>query len=207
MDPTSIATADGETLEAQLARPDGPVRAAAVLCHPLPTHGGTMRSIVVGKWFKELPRTGIVCLRFNFRGVGQSTGHFDEGAGERRDAEAALRHLRRTVTPDVPLVMAGWSFGADVALSVTDPEIAGWVAVTPPRRWTGPGTAAADPRPKLVVFGDNDELVPSDAGVEDVSSWPATEVVVVPGADHFFVGRTDHVIEATERFVDGLVRP
>src|SRR5680860_428823 len=84
----TVTTSDGITLEAERAEADVPV-AGAVLCHPNPQMGGTMRSIVVSALFETLPAAGVTCLRFNFRGVDGSAGIYDDGVGEQLDAEAA----------------------------------------------------------------------------------------------------------------------
>jgi uncharacterized protein len=199
----SLTTADGVTLEAELAVPDGPARAAAVLCHPHPQYGGTMRSIVIGALFEALPAAGVTCLRFNFRGVEQSTGTHDDGRGELLDVRAALEHLQATVTGELPLVLAGWSFGADMALATADDRLTGWLAIAPPLRFAADFTAvAADPRPKRLVLGQHDEFRDPASVVEATEDWAATEIEVIAGASHFFVGRTDRVVDAARAFVD-----
>ena len=108
----TLTTPDGLSLEAELATPERAPRAAAVLCHPHPQYGGTMRSIVIGALFDALPAAGITCLRFNFRGVERSTGAHDDGHGELLDVRAALATLAEGRAGDEPVVLAGWSFGA-----------------------------------------------------------------------------------------------
>src|SRR3954454_21183978 len=145
-------TTDGLALEAELtvARTPHP-RVAVVLCHPHPQFGGTMRSIVIGALFEALPDHGATCLRFNFRGVEGSGGAYGEGVDEVRDVEAALDVLAAEVHPSVPLLLVGWSFGADMALSVTDARVAAWVAIAPPLRFSPRAMdAGTDPRPKLL---------------------------------------------------------
>ena len=90
IEPRVITTSDGLALEAELAIPETAPRAGMVLCHPHPQHGGTMRSIVIGALFEALPRVGVTCLRFNFRGVEGSEGAYGDGHGEQRDAQAAV---------------------------------------------------------------------------------------------------------------------
>ncbi len=199
----ALHTADGCVLDAQLARPaPGAARpAAAVLCHPHPRFGGTMRSIVISALFEELPAMGHPTLRFDFRGVGRSSGEHSGGRDEPLDVVAALDGLRERVG-DVPVVLAGWSFGADVALSVGDPRVGGWVAIAPPLRFAGDLAAvAADPRPKHVVLAGHDEFRPADEVAVAVAPWANTTVEVVARASHFFVGRTDRVVDATARFL------
>ena len=193
--PVLVVTADGHTLEAELAAADEP-RVAMVLCHPHPTYGGTMRSIVISALFAALPAVGVTCLRFNFRGVEASEGTYDEGRGERLDVVAAIAALTEQAGASVPLVLAGWSFGADVALSVLDPRIAAWLAIAPPLRFvTDPDAVGADPRPKSLVLAEHDEFRPPDAVTAAVAGWRATDVTVVGGASHFFVGRTEQVVD------------
>jgi hypothetical protein len=200
----ALVATDGVELEAEVARPDGGgVRAGAVLCHPHPQFGGTMRSIVISALFDALPAVGVTCLRFNFRGVENSGGAFDEGTGEREDARAAIAAL----TPELagaPLVLAGWSFGADVTLSVDDPAVAAWLAIAPPLRFADLGGIPGDPRPKLIALAEHDEVRAPTAIAAEVATWAATEVTVVPGASHFFVGRTDRLVALATAFIDRL---
>jgi alpha/beta superfamily hydrolase len=205
-EPRALVSADQVTLEGELARATGAERAGAVICHPHPTMGGTMRSIVVGALFAALPAAGVTSLRFNFRGVEGSGGAYDEGRGERADATAAVAALTDELAPGAPLLLAGWSFGADIALSVLEPAIAGWMAIAPPFHFVADPTAiAADPRPKLLALGEHDEVRSPAAVAAEVAAWTATTVEVVPGASHFFMGRTDRLVELALAFVDELV--
>jgi uncharacterized protein len=201
----SLTTSDAVTLEAEIATPAGPLRAAAVLCHPHPQFGGTMRSIVIGALFEALPRAGVTCLRFNFRGVEQSTGTHDDGRGELLDVRAALAAMVTAVTDDLPLVLTGWSFGADMALTTLDDRLTGWLAIAPPLRFAADVSGvASDPRPKQLVLGQHDEFRDPASVVEATEDWVATEIEVIAGASHFFVGRTDRVVTAAQTFVDRL---
>jgi alpha/beta superfamily hydrolase len=204
--PRVCRTSDGLTLEAEFvaARASHP-RAGAVLCHPHPQYGGTMRSIVISALFDALPDHAVSCLRFNFRGVENSDGAHAAGVDEVRDVEAALEELAGELHPSVPIVLVGWSFGADMALSVHDSRVAGWVGIAPPLRFS-PATDAIghDPRPKLLVLAQHDEFR-APAEIEAATAdWVATKRIVVPGASHFFVGRTDRVVDATVAFLDDL---
>ncbi len=207
VEPLTLTASDGCRLEAELARPDdGPVRAGMVLCHPHPLHGGTMRSIVISALFNALPEAGVTCLRFNFRGVEGSLGTHDEGDAERLDALAAITTITPELPPDAPLVLAGWSFGADVALATEDPRLAAWFAIAGPLRYLhAPDVTATDPRPKLLALAERDEIRPPADVQADVASWTNTIVRVVPGASHFFIGRTDQLVVLARDFVDDLV--
>ncbi|HEY5171279.1 MAG TPA: alpha/beta family hydrolase [Acidimicrobiia bacterium] len=204
-----LHTADGLSLEAEWA-PSANARAIAVLCHPHPQYGGTMRSIVVSALFEALPTTRIACLRFNFRGVEESQGTYGEGRDEPLDVLAALDAASSAAAEARvrgPLALIGWSFGADMALGNDDPRIAGWVGIAPPLRF---GTdraydaVAHDARPKLLVLAANDEFRPPEEIEAAASTWASTRVEVVSGASHFFVGRTEQVVTLARDFVNGL---
>jgi len=202
----TLQSDDTTTLEAELARPDGTPRVGIVLCHPHPQYGGTMRSIVISALFEALPKIGVETLRFNFRGVEHSTGDFDEGHGERRDARAAIDALANDLGPNTPLVLVGWSFGADIAMSVRDRSVRAWVAIAPPLRYaTDLDGIAVDKREKVLILAEHDEYRPAEEVAALAAAWTNTAVEVVGGASHFFVGRTDRVTQLTAAFVDTLV--
>jgi hypothetical protein len=161
-----------------------------------------MRSIVTGALFDALPDQGVSCLRFNFRGVEGSEGAHSGGTDEPLDVVAALDVLAAEVHPSVPIALAGWSFGGDMALSVDDSRLAGWVAIAPPLRFTGPtGAVARDSRPKLLLLAQHDEFRPPSEIEAEAQTWTNTNVEVIAGASHFFVGRTDRVVAATGEFL------
>jgi alpha/beta superfamily hydrolase len=206
--PVTLQTADGLTLEGELAEPEPvetPAHAAVVLCHPHPQYGGTMRSIVISALFDALPRLGDACLRFNFRGVEGSAGTHTEGRDEPLDIVAAIETIV-SEEPETPIVLVAWSFGADMALQVTDPRIAGWVAIAPPLRFRSSFPAAGDARPKHLILGEHDEYRAPAEIQHEVASWANTTTAVVAGASHFFVGRTDRVTKETQVGIDRAVR-
>jgi uncharacterized protein len=199
---TTCTTADGLALEAELSTADGTPRAAAVLCHPHPQAGGTMRSIVISALFDALPRAGVTCLRFNFRGVEGSDGVHDEGRGEQLDVQAAIAELDATVDPAFPFVLVGWSFGADLALATVVDRIAGWLAIAPPLRMVPDFSAvAADPRPKLLALAEHDEFREPASVIDATREWVSTDIEVIGGASHFFVGRTDRLVQLALAYV------
>jgi alpha/beta superfamily hydrolase len=202
-----LQTSDGVFLEAETRGPDDPI-ARVVLCHPHPQYGGTMRSIVISALFDALPQQGVACLRFNFRGVENSEGTHGEGREEPLDVMAALdAACELPATRRVPAVLVGWSFGADMALSVADDRLAAWVAIAPPlrfRSFSDYEPVADDARPKLLILAAHDEFRPPSEIEAEVASWANTRAETVAGASHFFVGRTDKVVELTGDFVRGL---
>ena len=206
-DRLSLTAADGVVLEGEHARPPAgaSVRAGMVLCHPHPQFGGTMRSIVISALFEALPAIGVECVRFNFRGVEGSAGVYSEGDRERLDAQAAIAELSSRLPAAVPLILAGWSFGADVALSCSDAAIAGWFAIACPLRFVRDlERVSADPRPKHVVLAQHDEFRPADEVAAEVAQWQNARADIVGGASHFFVGRTDRVVAHSAAFVDAV---
>lgn len=188
-----LPVADAVELDAELLVPDG-ATVGVVLCHPHPQYGGDMRSLVVSELFGTLPAAGCAVLRFDFRGVGTSTGSYDGGDGERLDVLAAVHALRDRVP--VPLVAAGWSFGADMALSVRDPLVDAWVGIAPPLRFGHDlAVTGADPRPKLLLLAEHDELRDPAEVIAATDGWQACTVETIGGASHFFVGRTTQLRE------------
>jgi hypothetical protein len=197
----TITSADGTLLEAEYRAADDVERAACVLCHPHPQYGGSMHSLVIGELFRELPAHGVTCLRFNFRGVEGSGGTWDEGRGERADVVGALAALHPRLDGAVPLLLMGWSFGADMALSTDDERVAAWLAIAPPLHYADSERVALDPRPKHLVLAQRDQVRQADDVRAATAHWNATTVEVVGGADHFFLGRTDRVVAAARDFV------
>jgi uncharacterized protein len=198
----TLTTTDGVDLEAELHVPEG-ARAAVLLCHPHPLRGGSMHDGVPDALFRSLPARGLAALRFNFRGVGASTGTHDEGQAEQHDVRAAVASLAGAA-PGLVLVVAGWSFGADVSLAVTDPAISAWSPIAPPIRVLGAeafAAMAADPRPKLLLCPELDQFNPADKARQTVAGWTNAEVVTVPGADHFLWGHEAFLTDAVDSFV------
>src|SRR4030095_11836378 len=134
----------------------------ALVAHPLPTHGGTLDNKVVQTLAKTFFAMGYVTVRFNFRGVGQSTGTFDEGIGETEDAMAALAYARKEFGDSPPLVLAVFSFGTYVQTRVAQ-------RVTPKRMvLVGPAVkrfaVGNVPPDTIVIHGEEDEGVSRSEG-------------------------------------------
>jgi alpha/beta superfamily hydrolase len=203
----AMRTSDGLSLEAEWRDAQGSAHAVAVLCHPHPQYGGTMRSIVTSALFDALPAQGVACLRFNFRGVEGSEGEHGGGHDEPLDVVAAIDAA--TTQVDAPLVLIGWSFGADVALTVDDARVRAYVAIAPPLRFRAAAEyerVGADARAKLLVLAAHDEFRPPAEIEDEVAGWNATRVEIVAGASHFFVGRTDRVVALAGDFLGAVTR-
>ncbi|MGZ8256806.1 MAG: alpha/beta hydrolase [Gallionella sp.] len=165
--------------------PDAQPLALALIAHPLPTMGGTMEHKIVTTLARGFVELGYAALRFNFRGVGESAGEYDQGNGETDDAIAAADFLR-TRYPDLDLLCAGFSFGGYVqarAAAVIHPSRL--VLIAPAvGRFAMPEVAANT----LVIHGDEDEVVPFSAAL----AWAKPQqlpIIVLAGAGHFFHGR------------------
>jgi uncharacterized protein len=187
----SIPVSHG-SLEGIAREPGRPV-AAAVICHPHPLGGGTMNNNVVYRLAKALVDGDVAALRFNFRGVGASSGTHAHGIGEEEDARAALDWLHAR-HPDLPIWMAGFSFGARVGLSVgaADPRVGKLLGVGLALRMFDYGFLSACPKPKAVIQAADDEYGGRDA-IEAVVQGMADpkRLWVVDTATHLFPGRLD----------------
>jgi uncharacterized protein len=193
-------------LEATLRPPSGTPRGAAVLCHPLPTHGGTMHTKAVFRAAQALNEAGILVLRFNFRGVGTSTGSFDGGVGEKDDARAALDRLEEEA-PGLPLLAGGFSFGSMVGLSVgaEDARVRGLIGLGVPVDMYDFSFLRDADRPLLVVQGEEDDFAPGPRAAEVLEPLGSHVTLRrVAGADHFFNDRFDELrAEIVEYFTRG----
>ncbi len=175
-----------------------PPRMAALVCHPHPLFGGTMHNKVVFRVAQALGDLGMPVLRFNFRGVGRSTGRHDEGRGEVDDVRAALGELERRF-PGVPICLAGFSFGSWVGLPVgcADPRVTQLVGAGVPVSLLGADALTGCAKPKLIVQGERDEYGPLGALRLWYDALPQPKALtVVPGADHFFTRQQDELRDA-----------
>src|SRR5450432_1753843 len=181
-----IPVAHGQ-LEAILKEPAAPV-AAVVVCHPHPLGGGTMNNNVVYRAAKALGEAGLAVLRFNFRGVGASTGRHDGGAGEEEDTLAAL-DLLAARHPELPLWVAGFSFGARVGLTVgaRDARVAKLLGIGLALSMFDYSFLNEGAKPKAVIQAGEDEYG-SRAAVEAAAlrMAPPKRLWVVDGASHLF---------------------
>lgn len=186
-------------LEGLLQRPDVRQRFASVVSHPHPLHGGTLHEKVTYRVARALEESGATVMRFNFRGAGRSEGVHDGGRGEQDDLRAALAHLRSVTGTDVPVALAGFSFGAvmSAAVGCDDPAVEALLLVgTPVRTWKLTGLDACR-KPIAFVHGDRDEHGPVDELRERARRLAAPVTLrVVAGADHFFRDQQDELFAA-----------
>jgi len=187
----ALPVGPGVTLDARFAVPADALGGVA-LCHPHPLYGGDMDNPVVIRAAEVCREARLATLRFDFRGVGASTGDHDEGRGEQDDLGAALDHLAGALPPGVPIAAVGYSFGATIAARVAARRpLAGLALIAPPlglRPLADLGTLAAVKEPVLIVAGTADEYCPLDALEQFGRTVPQATVRTVDGANHFFFG-------------------
>lgn len=193
--PSALTTSDGVELEAEFDLTDQPV--VAVLTHPHPQFGGDMHALVTDSLFRALPDEGIGVLRFNFRGVGRSTGQHDDGDGERLDVQTAVAAAHEHADGR-PVVGVGYSFGADVLAAAVPRSVAALVLIAPPLQFADVQEVE---EPCLVIVGEHDQFVSADRARQAADGWKDADVEVVPGADHFFGGGAAQLAPIVADFV------
>ncbi|MDR5812204.1 alpha/beta hydrolase [Caballeronia sp. LZ033] len=176
-------------IECALDQPDTAPRGIALVAHPHPLFGGTMDNKVAQTLARTFVQLGYTTFRSNFRGVGQTGGEHDNGIGEQDDLLALIDHMRaQPGQSDVPIVLAGFSFGTFVLSHVAKRLLE---AGKPIERMVFVGTAASRwevapvPESTLVIHGEVDDTVP----IQSVYDWARPQelpVVVIPGGEHFF---------------------
>lgn len=192
-------------LQAILSEPESDpalVSNAVVVCHPHPLHGGTMHNKVVHYLAKAFSDQGAAALRFNYRGVGDSNGSYDEGQGETEDVLAALDWMHKGY-PHARLWLAGFSFGAYTSLKAsTQRELAGLISVAPPVHLFDMTHLPQPQCPWLIIQGDQDMVVSFAA----VQHWVA-QLSVMPrfvpleGIGHFFHGKLHALHSVVGEFI------
>jgi len=190
-------------IEALVAVPAEPPRGIAVVCHPHPLHGGALSNKVTYTLASCALKRGLVAARFNFRGVGRSAGAHDEGRGETDDTLAIVDWLRREA-PGLPLLLAGFSFGAFVSLkAAARAQPALQVSIAPPFKYFASEPLPPRPgAPWLVVHGRDDEVVAyADTKAVLDRYDPPPELVSLDGVGHFFHGRLGDLEAAVGAFI------
>jgi uncharacterized protein len=182
---------------------------ASLVCHPHPLFGGTMHNKVIYQTAKSLDALGLPVLRFNFRGAGLSEGKHDRGTGERDDVRCALDFLKQQF-PGVPVLLAGFSFGAWVGLRVgcAYSRISHLIGLGIPVNSTDFSFLRLCQKPKLFVHGSNDEHGAIAKVKALIASLPGeSHLVVVEGVDHFFAGKLDELNAAISTWLtDNVLR-
>jgi alpha/beta superfamily hydrolase len=192
---SSVAGPAGR-LEVAFNVPEGSLRGIALIAHPHPLQGGTLDNKVVQTLAKTFAALGYAAVRFNFRGVGQSEGQFDDGIGETDDALAALAAAKLEFG-ELPVALAGFSFGSYVQTRVAHAITAERLVLIGPAVKRFPVEAV--PPDTIVIHGEEDDVV----ALADVLAWARPQqlpIVVFPGCGHFFHGRLPQL----QRVITGM---
>jgi alpha/beta superfamily hydrolase len=188
------------SLEARFS--PGSKAAGVVITHPHPLYGGNMDNTVVWTAMRAYGDRGWATLRFNFRGVGASTGSYGEGIAEVEDVAAAVMFLKSKVTG--PCYLVGYSFGAAVAARamLSGLQTAGAVLISPPIAFMDLDFLPETPGLSLIVVGDEDDLAPL-AAVEELCHrrQPPVDLRVVAGADHFYGGKEQELYRILQNYL------
>ncbi|WP_338846694.1 alpha/beta hydrolase [Massilia sp. W12] len=193
-------------LECALNLPKNPPRGIALIAHPHPLYGGTMDNKVIYTLSRTFLALDYIAVRMNFRGVGASEGEHDHARGETDDMYTLMLHMREQY-PDLPLALAGFSFGTVVQAELHKRLLAEGRAV---QRMVFVGTAAIKwhipevPQNTIVIHGEHDETIP----LTDVFDWARPQelpVWVIPGADHFFHRKLQFIRSLVTQMWDGPI--
>jgi uncharacterized protein len=201
-----IPASHGE-LEAILKEPTGERRGVGLVCHPHPLGGGTMHNKVVFRVAAGLIDAGLTTLRFNFRGVGASTGEHTEIPGGKEDVRDALAYLSNTY-PFQPITLAGFSFGSRVGMEVgmNDDRVLRLISIgTPVDKYSDYDFLKELRKPILFVHGDHDEFGSLESLkplVDRVSKNTETELVVFENSGHFFDNHLNELRDTVRRWTE-----
>ena len=207
--PDVIFTGPAGRLEGRYQPGRGANAPIAAVLHPHPQYGGTMNNKVVYTIYHTFAKRGFAVLRFNFRGVGRSQGVYDNGQGELADAAAALDWLQTFNQNAAGCWIAGYSFGAWIAMQLLmrRPEIGGFVAVSPPANLFDFSFLAPCPSSGLIVHGTGDDLVPEIEATklaDRLKTQRGIKVTYIPveGASHFYDEQEDELGEVIGKYLD-----
>jgi alpha/beta superfamily hydrolase len=180
-----------------------------LVLHPHPRQGGTMNNKLVYNTYQAFKKSNFSTLRFNFRGVGKSLGTYDNGVGELTDAAAALDWLQTENPAARATWIAGFSFGAWLALQLLmrRPEISGFVAISPPASLYDFAFLAPCPASGLIIQGSEDKIVEEESVSELVEKLNKQNNINVDykkiiGADHFFAKNLDDIQKKIKKYID-----
>ena len=195
-------------LEAILKEPRGEVKGVALVCHPHPLGGGTMHNKVVFRAAAGLVDAGLTTLRFNFRGVGASTGAHSEVEGGKQDVRDALDYLSETY-PGQQITLAGFSFGSRAGMEVgkDDDRVVRLISIgTPVDKYRDYDFLTGLRKPILFVHGDKDEFGSVEnlrKLVDEVSKVTDAELVIFDDCGHFF---DEHLAELRNAIRDWTLK-
>lgn len=187
-------------------QPNAPL---ALIMHPHPQHGGTLKNKLVYLMHQAFASRGFSTLRFNFRGVGRSQGQYDEGVGELQDAISALEWLQAINRNVSEIWVAGFSFGSWISMQLLmrRPEITRFISIAPPANLYDFTFLAPCPTSGLIMMGDQDDIVEETAVVDLIDRLHEQRGLpfdyrVISGANHFFQGQEQKLLSHMEEYID-----
>lgn len=209
-----IRTSDGE-LAGELSYTLRPARVGCALMNPHPFMGGQMNNNIIRALAKRLPECDAVTLRFDYSGVGQSTGKpvnvpaamlafWETGSAPQdpaliADSRAATRWLHDAIRK--PMVIIGYSFGAFAAMQAIHENVVGLVLIAPTLRQHDYTALSKCTLPKLVIYSDNDFATPRAQSQQWITTLQEAESLCIVGGEHFFKGKENEVADACNGFV------
>lgn len=199
-------------IEGRYSKSENKKAPLALVLHPHPLYGGTMNNKVVYNVYTALVNQGFTVLRINFRGVGRSVGQFDNGNGEMTDAATALDWLQQHNLMSQGSLIAGFSFGAWVAMQLImrRPEINNFIAISPPVSKYDFSFLSPCPIPGLIIQGDQDSIVAEESVLELAHKLSKQRHIkvdykVINGADHFFRTKTEELKRTTSEYLSSIL--
>jgi alpha/beta superfamily hydrolase len=170
----------------------------AVISHPHPLMGGDMSNSIVETLAETLFAGGISTLRFNFRGVGKSSGTFDDGRGEQDDVLAAVSFMEEQGIREI--LLAGYSFGAWVNANILNRRnLLPALFVSPPINLFSFDFQTLRGKAGLIICGDQDPYCPTER-IKSVAAEVACRLDIIPDADHFFQSRENDLAACVNNF-------
>ena len=180
-----------------------------LICHPHPQYGGNMYNNVVSRVFDKLIKNDISCLRFNFRGVGRSTGMHSNGTGELEDARACINFLINEKNHE-SLIICGYSYGAAIgcsAINYTD-KVISYISISFPWNFVDAQykTQSQSDKPKLFIQGDHDTVAVYEKFQENFNYYMNPKIKkIIAGANHFYWGYEEQIANEVLKFYNSLV--
>ena len=169
---------------------------AALLLHPHPGMGGNRLHPFIDGLFGRLPGIGVTAARFDFSS--------DDVSVAAEEALVAITEVDAR-QPGLPIVVAGYSFGAAVATRVFDDRVVGWYLLAPPADALAATAIGFLPKPKAVVVPDRDQYSPPQTIAPAISRWQATDASTLPHVDHFLAGGLEAVIESGSQWIAEVI--
>ena len=196
-------------IEAKYSHNKNDISPIVLILHPDPSRGGTMNTKIVFELYKLFIQNEFSTIRFNFRGVGKSDGLFDDGEGELSDAASVLDWIQQYNTNSNKCWVAGFSFGAWVAMQLLmrRPEINGFVCVSPPANMRDFSFLAPCPSSGLIVHGDKDNIASYDSAKilsEKLQKQKKVDIIFrsIKGADHFYENYKKEFLSVINSYIE-----